>query len=121
MRAAGHRVVPIPGASALAAAVSAAGLEAERFVFVGFLPTQAKARRELLAAFAALPAALVFYEAPHRVARYVAALRAALDGRRSLTIAREITKTFETIARCRSRTLARGWPPMRIASAASSC
>ena len=97
--AVGHRVVPIPGASALAAAVCAAGLEAEALAFAGFLPAQAKARRALLAAFAALPAALVFYEAPHRVVATVAALAQSLDGRRSLTIAREMTKTFETIAR----------------------
>ena len=91
--------MPIPGASALAAAVCAAGLEAEALAFAGFLPAQAKARRALLAAFAALPAALVFYEAPHRVVATVAALAQSLDGRRSLTIAREMTKTFETIAR----------------------
>ena len=60
-RTAGHRVVPIPGATALAAAVSAAGLSAERFAFIGFLPQQAKARRELLATIAAWPVALVFY------------------------------------------------------------
>jgi 16S rRNA (cytidine1402-2'-O)-methyltransferase len=97
--AAGQRVVPIPGASALAAAVSAAGLAAERFVFLGFLPAQAKARRDILAAFGALPAALVVFEAPHRIAATLAELAAALDRRRILTIARELTKTFETLAR----------------------
>ncbi len=96
---AGHRVVPIPGASAFAAAVSAAGLVAERFAFIGFLPTQAKARRDLLGAFAALPIALVFHEAPHRVAQTVALLAQALGGERTLVIARELTKTFESIAR----------------------
>src|SRR6185437_11212400 len=54
--AAGHRIVPIPGASAVAAAVSAAGLDAERFVFIGFLPAQAKARRDILGLYSALPA-----------------------------------------------------------------
>ncbi len=96
---AGHRVVPIPGASAIAAAISAAGLAAERFAFIGFLPTQAKARGELLAAFAALPIALVLYEAPQRVAATVALLAQALGDERTLIIAREITKAFESIAR----------------------
>ena len=95
----GGRVVPIPGASALAAAISAAGLAAERFVFVGFLPAAAKARRGLLATYATLPAALVMYEAPHRVGDAVRDVAQALDGRRTLVVARELTKTFETIAR----------------------
>ena len=95
----GCRVVPLPGASAVAAAVSAAGLGAESFVFIGFLPQQAKARRAMLATFAPLPAALVFYEAPHRVADTLRELGQALEGPRMLTIARELTKTFETIAR----------------------
>ena len=96
---AGHRVVPIPGPSALAAAVSVAGLTAERFVFVGFLPAQSKARMQLLDDYGALPAALVFYEAPHRIRATLHKLAQVLDGRRFVTIAREITKTFETIAR----------------------
>jgi 16S rRNA (cytidine1402-2'-O)-methyltransferase len=97
-RAAGCRVVPIPGASALAAAVSAAGLVAERFAFIGFLPTSAKARRELLADCTSWPIALVFYEAPHRMQATLAELATALDGVRTLIVARELTKTFETIA-----------------------
>jgi 16S rRNA (cytidine1402-2'-O)-methyltransferase len=97
-RAAGHRVVPIPGPSALAAAISAAGLVAERFAFIGFLPSQAKARREALETSSTWPLALVLYEAPHRVAATLAALAEALDPRRTLIVARELTKTFETIA-----------------------
>ena len=97
VRDAGFPVVPIPGANAAIAAISAAGLAAERFVFMGFLPTAAKARRELLAAVARLPAALVIYEAPHRVRATVAHLSAALGGERSLVVAREITKKFESI------------------------
>jgi len=97
VRDAGHRVVPIPGPSALATAVAAAGLRAERFAFLGFLPQQPKARAALLAAVAPLPLALVCYEAPHRVRRTVADLAAAL-GARDLVVARELTKTFETIA-----------------------
>lgn len=98
VHAAGHRVVPIPGATAIATAISAAGLVAERFAFIGFLPTQAKARRGWLMTIASWPVALVFYEAPHRIADTLAELARALDGRRMLTVARELTKTFETIA-----------------------
>jgi 16S rRNA (cytidine1402-2'-O)-methyltransferase len=97
-QAAGHRVVPIPGATALATAISAAGLRAERFAFIGFLPSQAKARRECLTSIASWPVALVFYEAPHRIGDTLAALAHALDARRVLIVARELTKTFETIA-----------------------
>lgn len=97
-QAAGHRVVPIPGATAVATAISAAGLVAERFAFVGFLPTQAKARREWLTSIASWPVALVFYEAPHRIADTLVALAQQLDGRRTLIVARELSKTFETIA-----------------------
>ena len=96
---AGFPVVPLPGPSALAAAVSAAGLDAEAFAFLGFLPQKAKARRELLAAFADAPAAIVVYEAPHRVRATVADIAAALGADRTLVVARELTKTFETISR----------------------
>jgi 16S rRNA (cytidine1402-2'-O)-methyltransferase len=96
---AGHRVVPIPGPTAVAAAISAAGLDAERFLFAGFLPAQPKARRDLLGTLASLPAALVFYEAPHRIGQTLDALAESLDASRTLTIAREMTKAFETIAR----------------------
>lgn len=96
---AGLPVVPVPGPSAVAAAVSVAGLRAARFAFLGFLPVQAKARRALLGALAALPLALVVYEAPHRVRATAAALADALGGERELLVAREITKAFETISR----------------------
>lgn len=96
---AGQRVVPIPGASAVAAAVSAAGLMADRFMFVGFLPVQAKQRDALLSTLRALPAALVFYEAPHRVRATVALLAGTLGGGRAIIVARELTKKFEEIAR----------------------
>src|SRR5207249_58955 len=82
----------------LATAISAAGIAAERFAFIGFLPTQSKARREWLTTIAAWPLALVFYEAPHRIADTVNELAEALDRRRTLTVARELTKMFETIA-----------------------
>jgi 16S rRNA (cytidine1402-2'-O)-methyltransferase len=99
VREAGLAVVPIPGANAAVAAVSAAGLAAERFLFLGFLPAGTSARRELLAVIAPLPVALVVYEAPHRVRETVMHLREAIDGQRTLVVAREITKKFEAIAR----------------------
>lgn len=97
-RAAGFPVVPIPGPSAVTAALSAAGLSAETFLFVGFLPAQTKARRARLASCGQLSAALVFYEAPHRVAATAADLLAVLGPGRELVVARELTKTFETIS-----------------------
>jgi len=99
VRAAGFPVVPIPGPSAVIAAVSAAGLDAASFVFVGFLPAQAKARRSLLEHLAVHAGALVFYEAPHRVVATIADLADVLGGDRDLVIAREITKKFESIVR----------------------
>jgi 16S rRNA (cytidine1402-2'-O)-methyltransferase len=96
---AGYRVVPIPGPSAVAAAVSVAGLDVDGFVFLGFLPTTTKARRERIATVAALPLALVIYEAPHRVRATVAELAQTIPGPRTLVVARELTKAFETIAR----------------------
>lgn len=96
-RAAGYAVVPIPGPSAIIAAVSAAGIVAESFAFLGFLPRQAKARRECLLEFGALPVALVLFEAPHRVRVTVRELAQYCAGERRLIVARELTKTFETI------------------------
>jgi 16S rRNA (cytidine1402-2'-O)-methyltransferase len=96
VREAGHRVVPIPGPSALATAIAAAGLRAERFAFVGFLPQQQKARNALLQALAPLPLALAIYEAPHRVQGTVDDL-ARMLGARDLVVARELTKAFETV------------------------
>lgn len=98
VRDAGHPVVPIPGPSAAIAAISAAGVDADRFVFVGFLPQTAKARDGLLADVARLPFALVFYEAPHRVRATLFTLAGALGSARTVVIARELTKKFETIA-----------------------
>ncbi|MBI4985992.1 MAG: 16S rRNA (cytidine(1402)-2'-O)-methyltransferase [Rhodocyclales bacterium] len=98
VRAAGHRVVPLPGPNAAIAALSAAGLPDARFLFAGFLPTKAAARRADIARLAAVPGALVFYEAPHRVAETVADLVAALEPQRTLVVARELTKLFEEIA-----------------------
>ncbi|MBI5784124.1 MAG: 16S rRNA (cytidine(1402)-2'-O)-methyltransferase [Rhodocyclales bacterium] len=98
VRAAGFRVVPLPGPSAAITALSAAGLPDARFLFAGFLPPKPTARRHEIEALKGIPAALVFYEAPHRVEEAVADLVAVLEPERTLVVARELTKLFEQIA-----------------------
>ncbi len=98
---AGITVCPIPGANAAIAALSAAGLDAPHFLFYGFLPVKPAARRAALDALRGLSYALVFYEAPHRITECVADLAATLGGMREIVIARELTKLFEAIHRCR--------------------
>lgn len=100
VREANLPVIPIAGASAAIAALSAAGLLPEQFRFVGFLPSKAGQRDAALAALVASPATLVFYEAPHRIADTLAALLRAFGGGRRVVIARELTKLFEEIHRC---------------------
>jgi 16S rRNA (cytidine1402-2'-O)-methyltransferase len=95
VRAAGYRVTPLPGPSALTAALSVAGLPDGPFLFAGFLPAKAAARRAAIEGLRALPAALVFYEAPHRIEAAVADLAALLEPARHLLIARELSKLFE--------------------------
>lgn len=97
VRAAGLRVVPVPGVSAVTAALSVAGLESGQWLFHGFLPPKSGARRAQLQALAALPCALVFYEAPHRIEETLADMAAVLDDARLVTLARELTKRFETV------------------------
>jgi 16S rRNA (cytidine1402-2'-O)-methyltransferase len=97
---AGFRVIPVPGANAAIAALSAAGRRGPGFVFAGFLPAQEGARRRALAQLAPLPWDLVFYEAPHRLLDTIADMQEVLGAQRELTIARELTKLFETIHRC---------------------
>lgn len=99
-RAAGYAVIPVPGANAAVAAISASGLMAPHFMFYGFLPARAGERRRELAALAGLACALVFYEAPHRVTDSVADMRVTFGGERRIVIARELTKMFETIHAC---------------------
>lgn len=96
---AGFAVVPIPGPSAVITAVSAAGILAPHWLFYGFLPSAAKARRGVLEQLRTLPFALVFYEAPHRVAATLTELAEVFGPARSVVVARELTKKFETIQR----------------------
>lgn len=98
--AAGLRVMPLPGASAAVAALSAGGLINDRFHFVGFLPVKAGQRALALSALRTVAATLVLYEAPHRIVETVAALEAAFEPRRQVVFARELTKLFEEIHRC---------------------
>jgi 16S rRNA (cytidine1402-2'-O)-methyltransferase len=97
VRDAGFRVVPIPGANAAMAALSASGISTAHFLFYGFLPNKPTARRHELQALAHLPYTLVFYEAPHRILECVADLRATLGSERTIVFARELTKMFENI------------------------
>jgi len=89
--------VPVPGASAVIAALSAAGLPSDRFIFEGFLPAKATARRSRLDALKQEERTLIFYEAPHRLLESVEDLAAIMGGERIAVLARELTKTFETI------------------------
>jgi 16S rRNA (cytidine1402-2'-O)-methyltransferase len=100
VRAAGYQVVPIPGASAVTAALSAAGHPAPHYLFYGFLPATATARRRALAAMKALPYLLVFFEAPHRVVASVKDMASELGPERNIIIARELTKMFESWHGC---------------------
>jgi 16S rRNA (cytidine1402-2'-O)-methyltransferase len=97
-RAVGITVAPIPGASAVIAALSAAGVPADRFVFEGFLPIKPGRRRNRLKALAALETTIVLYESPHRVDVTLEAVRDVF-GDVDIVVARELTKQFEEIVR----------------------
>ena len=96
---AGHRVVPVPGASAALAALATAGLPSDRFLFAGFLPVKSGARRKAVAELAGVPATLIFYEGPSRLAACLADLAEVLGGDREAVVARELTKLFEEARR----------------------
>lgn len=96
-RAAGIRVSPVPGAAALIAALSVAGLPSDRFVFEGFLPAKAGARRERLQALAGEARTLIFYEASHRIVDFLGDAASAFGADRPAVVARELTKLFETV------------------------
>lgn len=91
---AGYRIIPVPGPSAVIAALVSSGLPADRYLFLGFLPRQQKARRAALQTVANLPFTLVFYEAPHRLLNLLQDIISTL-GDRDLCVARELTKMFE--------------------------
>ena len=97
--AAGHPVTAVPGASAALAALAVAGLPTDRFLFAGFLPPRAAARRRALAELAAVPATLVFYESPRRLADSLADMAAVLGADRPAAVCRELTKRFEETRR----------------------
>jgi 16S rRNA (cytidine1402-2'-O)-methyltransferase len=96
---AGVTVVPIPGASALLAALVASGISADRFTFYGFLPRKGRERAELLAELGSLAHAAILYEAPTRLAETLAELEAAGSRDRMAAVAREMTKQFEEVRR----------------------
>lgn len=99
--AAGHPVHPIPGASALLAGLSAAGLPTDRFLFAGFPPPKSAARRTFLAEVAGVRATLVFFEGGSRLAASLADMADVLGGDREAVVCRELTKLYETIVRGR--------------------
>lgn len=91
------RVVPIPGASALLAALAAAGQPSDRFLFEGFVPAKGAPRQQAIERLAKLSATSIIYEAPHRVLSFLEALKASVEKDREISLCRELTKQFETI------------------------
>lgn len=100
VRKAGIKVVPIPGVSAVIAALSASGIAQNGFLFHGFLPASGAARRKALELLKSQAVTLVFYEAPHRIVESIMDMANVLGAERRITFARELTKTFETIYSC---------------------
>jgi 16S rRNA (cytidine1402-2'-O)-methyltransferase len=96
---AGLSVVPVPGACAVIAALSASGLPSDRFAFAGFLPARREARRQRIADLARADATQIVYEAPHRLRESLEDLVDVLGGEREAALARELTKRFETLRR----------------------
>jgi len=97
--AAGHHVTGVPGASSVISAVTVSGLPTDRFHFAGFLPAREGQRTSRLAELAAIPATLVLFEAPKRLAATLADIAGVLGGERSVAVARELTKRFEEVRR----------------------
>lgn len=96
-REAGVRVVPLPGACAAIAALSAAGLASDRFCYEGFLPAKTKARKDTLQAMLEEPRTLIYYESTHRLLDSLRDMVAVLGPQRYVVLARELTKTWESI------------------------
>jgi 16S rRNA (cytidine1402-2'-O)-methyltransferase len=95
--ASGVRVIPVPGASSMAAALCVAGVRAGIVHFAGFAPARGAARRRHWSALAQLPGAVVIFEAPHRIVALANELQAAFDASRRVVVARELTKKFESV------------------------
>lgn len=95
----GIQVIPVPGPSAVVAALSAAGLPTDRFHFEGFLPPKTNARLQKLEVLQHDTATLVFYEGPHRILDTLVDMQTVFGNDREVVVAREITKTFETFLR----------------------
>ena len=100
VREAGFRIVPLPGACAAVTALSASGFCEPHFLFYGFLPAKAKQRETALRELQSLPYVLIFYEAPHRILETVSAFVQVFGEQRTLVLARELSKLFETIHVC---------------------
>ncbi|MGR6981073.1 16S rRNA (cytidine(1402)-2'-O)-methyltransferase [Testudinibacter sp. P27/CKL/0425] len=96
-RQAGIKIVPIPGACAAITALCAAGIASDRFCFEGFLPAKSKARRDKFEALKAETRTLIFYESPHRILDSLQDMQTVWGGERYVVLARELTKTWETI------------------------
>ncbi|MEW5423103.1 16S rRNA (cytidine(1402)-2'-O)-methyltransferase [Amorphus sp. 3PC139-8] len=108
--AAGHAVFPIPGASALTASLTAAGLPTDTVVFLGFLPQKGGPRRRRIETFARLPASLVLYESPNRLGQTLADLTEICGTDRPASVCRELTKKFETVTRGTLGALSQAFP-----------
>lgn len=105
--AAGHPVISAPGPSALLAALTVSGLPSDRFLFAGFPPSAASARRRWLEELAGIPATLILYESPKRVQGLLTELRDSLGNDRQAAVCRELTKRFEEVSRGTLEELAR--------------
>jgi 16S rRNA (cytidine1402-2'-O)-methyltransferase len=100
VREAGFAVVPIPGANAAVAALSASGLGENGFLFAGFLPAKSSGRKKTLESLTNTAQTLIFYEAPHRIIEFTQDCVSVFGGQRRITFARELTKLFEQIHCC---------------------
>lgn len=96
-RQAGVKVVPLPGACAVITALSASGLPSDRFSFEGFLPAKSKGRKDKFMEIAKVERTCIFYESPHRITESLQDMLSVLGPEREVVLARELTKTFETI------------------------
>ena len=97
--AAGYKVVPVPGVSAVVTALSVAGLPTDRWLFEGFLPSKSSARIKRFEALATQKCTVVFYESSHRIEKSLIDMVSVFGEERAVSVARELTKNFETVLR----------------------